>query len=219
MAVPRPLIPKMPQVGPIHSDPSTVYTNPERNIATGSQPGNRTLSMRDLPEPSKEDAVPQNETEDADTPTLTPQAIEELLVLSRRIQELRENSVQGNFHSSPQYGAAYFTQPYINSDAAHHISTLTPEYTMPWMFVTHHHHYYNALNVSPPSIINNINNINSGNMNNTNMNNTNISNDSPSSESGDDEGEPYFLNGWLPVDIDFTRNDDKHDHPRDAKGV
>ena len=153
----------------------------ERNIATGSQHGNRTPSMRDLPEPSKEKAVPRDKAEDAaHTPTLSRQAIEELLVLLRA-RELRENGVQGNFHSSPQYGAGYFAQPYSNSDAAH-ISTITPEYKM---FATHHHYHYNAPNVSPPSININLNNINNGN-----MKNTNISNDSPSSESGDDEGEP-----------------------------
>jgi hypothetical protein len=137
-------------------------------------------------QPRKETAVPEDKAEDvARTPTSTLQAIEELLLL--RARELRENGMQGNFHSSPQYGAGYFAQPYSNSDPAH-ISTLTPEYKIPWMFVTHHHYHYNAPNVFPPSIINNINT--------GNIDNNNISNHSRSSESGDDEGESYFLNRW-----------------------
>jgi len=161
----------------------------ECNIASGSQHGNRTPSMRDLPEHNKEKTVPQDKAEDAArTPTSTRQAIEELLVLLRA-RELRENGVQGNFHSSPQYGAGYFAQPYSHSDPAH-ISTLTPEYKTPCMFAAHHvhqHYHYNAPNVSPPSIINNINT--------GNIDNNNISNNSCSSESGEDEREPYFPNG------------------------
>ena len=135
---------------------------------------------------SKETAVSPDKVEDAArTPTSTMQAIEELLLL--RAQELRENGIQGNFHSSPQYGAGYFAQPYSNSDPAH-ISTLAPEYKMPWMFVTHHHYHYNAPNVPPPSVINNINT--------GNIDNNNISNHSRSSEPGDGEGEPCFLNRW-----------------------
>ena len=147
----------------------------ERNVASGSQHGNRTPSMHDFLEHNKENehnkekTVPQDKAEDGTrTPTLTPQAIEEFLVLLRR--ELRENGVQGNSHSSLQYGAGYFAQPYSTDPA--HISTLTPEYKMSWMFATHHHYHYNTPNVFPPSIINNIN---SGNMNNSNMDNTNIS--------------------------------------------
>ena len=159
----------------------------ERNVATGSQHGNQTPSMPELPGPSKEKAVPRDRAEDAGhTPTSTRKAIEELLVFLRA-RELRENGIQGNFHSSPQPGAGYFAYPYSNptamSDAAHGShGTPTPEYKMPWVIATnvhhHHHHHYSAPSVSPPPIIYN-NNI-------VKINNKNTSNGSDSSESGDD---------------------------------
>ena len=56
----------------------------ERNVATGSQHGNQTPSMPELPGPSKEKAVPRDRAEDAGhTPTSTRKAIEELLVFLR----------------------------------------------------------------------------------------------------------------------------------------
>ena len=199
----------------------------ECNVSTDSQHANRTQSIRDLDDLSskgKEKATPRNQTEDVarkDTPTSTQtQLIKELLLLEL-LREFRDKNVHGNLHFSPQYGAGPFGQPHTNptSDTSLH---LLLAYKIPSAHVTevhHYHHYYhNAPNAFPSTIINNIKNINSGNMNNTNMDNTNISNDPSSSESGDDEGEPYFLNGWLPVDIDFTRNDDKHDRQRDARG-
>ena len=158
----------------------------ERNIASDSQYGNRLPSIDDAADPSKEKAVPQDTAEDSDgTSTSTQTSIEELLAMAlSRAQELRENNIQPNFRSSPQSGQ-YFAQPHNNpipvSYMAH--NALTPEYRLPWGFATnvhhHHHYYYNALNVSPPPIIN---------KNIVKINNKSTCEGCDSSESGDDQG-------------------------------
>ena len=158
----------------------------ERNIASDSQYRNRIPSTHDRAEPSKEKAVPQDTAEDSDgTSTSTQTSIEELLAMAlSRAQELRENNIQPNFHSSPQSGQ-YFAQPHSNpvpvSYMAH--NTPPPECRIPWGFTTnvhhHHHYYYISPNVSPPPIIN---------KNIVKIHNKNTCNGSDSSESGEDQG-------------------------------
>jgi len=158
----------------------------EPNVASDSQYGNRTPSINDPAEPSKEKAVRRDVAEDSEgASTSTRTSIEELLAMAlSRAQELRENNIQPNFRSSPQSGQ-YFAQPHGNpipvSYMAH--NTLTPEYRIPWGFATnvhhHHHYYYNAPNVSPPPIIN---------KNIVKINNKNTSKGSDGYESGDDQG-------------------------------
>jgi hypothetical protein len=156
----------------------------ERNFSPGSQHGNRTPSMRDLPESRRERAVPQDKAGNAArTPTSTRKSFE--LELLELLKALREKNIQGNC-STPQYGAASFAQPHTNPtpDASHGTLPLRPEYKIPSASVTkvyHHYHYhYNSPSISPPPIIN---------KNIVRINNKNTTNGSDSSESGDDEGE------------------------------
>jgi hypothetical protein len=167
----------------------------EFNVPTDSQHANRIQSTnRDLDEFSskgKENAVPQDQTEDAAlTPTSTRRAIEELLLL--RTRELRENGVRGNLHSSPHYGAGSFAQPHTNPtpDASHCTQPLRPEYKIPSASVTNvynYNYYIDPLSLSwTPSPLPPIRVINK---NFFIVNNKNSTNGSNSSESGADEGE------------------------------
>jgi hypothetical protein len=150
----------------------------ERNFAPGSQHGNRTPSMRDLPESRRERAVPQDKAGNAArTPTSTRKSFE--LELLELLKALREKNIQGNC-SSPQYGAASFAQPHTNpTPDASRSSDGSPSMSVTKVY--HHYHYhYNSPSVSPPPIIN---------KNIVIINNKNTTNGSDSSESGDDEGE------------------------------
>jgi len=159
----------------------------ERNIASDSQHRDRIPSIDDPAELmiSKENAMPQDKAEDSDgTSTSTQRSIEELLAMAlSRAQELRENNIQPNLHSSPQ-SDQYFAQPHSNPVPVLYMAhnTPTPECRLPWGFATnvyhHHHYYYNAPNVSPPPIINRTI---------VKINNKNTSKSSDSSESGDDQ--------------------------------
>ena len=106
------------------------------------------------------------------------------------LREFHKN-IQGNIHSSSQYGTGSFAQPHTNPilDMSCSSLLLRPEHKIPSVSATkvyhHYHHHYNASSISTSPIIN------------KNIVRINNKNTSSGSESGDNEGEHYFLNGCL----------------------